>query len=201
MLCSGTIWTMGPLVWPMCGPAGPVPDVDLTVIPPPAAPLRSPIRQQRLDLRARHIRAVIPQACPCHGCTYVFRGMGRPRGAPKASVTLRHVAEAAGVSPATVSNVIAYPDRVTAAARSKVEEAAARLGWVPGAAPADPAWHWRRLGFEKLLTRRDVGDLPGAQTAARPFRSAGRRLAGPDTSSSASSASTRWASSVLMVAA
>ena len=47
------------------------------------------------------------------------------------TVTLKHVAERAGVSPITVSRVVNTPDAVSEALRAKVEEAIAALGYVP----------------------------------------------------------------------
>ncbi|HEX3984261.1 MAG TPA: LacI family DNA-binding transcriptional regulator [Acidisoma sp.] len=48
-----------------------------------------------------------------------------------ATVTLKHVAERAGVSPITVSRVINTPEAVSEALRSKVNEAIEALGYVP----------------------------------------------------------------------
>lgn len=47
-------------------------------------------------------------------------------------VSLRDVARAAGVSPATASRALARPDRVSADRRTRVERAAADLGYQPG---------------------------------------------------------------------
>lgn len=44
-------------------------------------------------------------------------------------VTLRDVAEAAGVSPATASRALSHPGRVTPVRRARVERAAAELGY------------------------------------------------------------------------
>lgn len=105
-------------------------------------------------------RTVIPAACPCHGCTYMFRGLGAPRGVPKTGVTIRDVAAAAGVSVGTVSNVVTRPESVPAKTRAEVERAAKALGWVPGSAPVAPAWHWRRSAFEELFTMAASGRFP-----------------------------------------
>lgn len=103
------------------------------------------------DLHDYQKRSVLPAECPCHGFTYMFRGLGSPRTAPKDGVSIRTVAAAAGVSAATVSNVLTHPERVAAETREAVETAVRDLGWVPGAAPAEPAWHWRRSGFDELF--------------------------------------------------
>ncbi|GAB0112941.1 LacI family DNA-binding transcriptional regulator [Acidisoma sp. C75] len=47
------------------------------------------------------------------------------------TVTLKHVAERAGVSPITVSRVVNTPDAVSEGLRTKVEEAIRALGYVP----------------------------------------------------------------------
>jgi LacI family gluconate utilization system Gnt-I transcriptional repressor len=48
-----------------------------------------------------------------------------------ATVTLKHVAERAGVSPITVSRVINTPDAVSEALRAKVDRAVEELGYLP----------------------------------------------------------------------
>ena len=109
---------------------------------------------------ADHCAASLPTECPCHGYAYVFRGLGAPRGVPKSGVTIRTVAEAAGVSTGTVSNVITRPDLVAAKTRATVEEAIRDLGWLPGSAVADSAWHWRRSGIEELFAMAASGRFP-----------------------------------------
>ena len=47
------------------------------------------------------------------------------------TITLKHVAERAGVSPITVSRVVNTPDAVSESLRHKVEEAIEALGYVP----------------------------------------------------------------------
>ena len=44
-------------------------------------------------------------------------------------VTLRDVAQAAGVSPATASRALSHPGRVTPVRRTRVERAATELGY------------------------------------------------------------------------
>jgi LacI family transcriptional regulator len=51
-------------------------------------------------------------------------------------VTISDVAEHAGVSVGTVSNVVNRPDRVAEATRQRVREAIAALGWVPNGSAA-----------------------------------------------------------------
>jgi hypothetical protein len=112
------------------------------------------------DILADFQQSTIPAACPCHGCTYLFRGLKPPRGAPKSGVTIRDVAEAAGVSVGTVSNVMTRPETVPAKTRAEVERAVKALGWVPGSAPFEPAWHWRRSSFEEQVTMAASGRFP-----------------------------------------
>lgn len=50
---------------------------------------------------------------------------------PKRSVSMRDVATLAQVSVGTVSNVLNSPDRVSESTRQRVEQAIAKLGWVP----------------------------------------------------------------------
>ena len=50
---------------------------------------------------------------------------------PKNSVSMRDVAALAQVSLGTVSNVLNSPDRVSDATRRRVQDAIAKLGWVP----------------------------------------------------------------------
>jgi LacI family transcriptional regulator, gluconate utilization system Gnt-I transcriptional repressor len=59
--------------------------------------------------------------------------LGRPgrKSARLATVTLKHVAERAGVSPITVSRVINTPDAVSEALRIKVGRAVEELGYLP----------------------------------------------------------------------
>ncbi|MFV0451549.1 MAG: LacI family DNA-binding transcriptional regulator [Propioniciclava sp.] len=53
------------------------------------------------------------------------------RATARARVDIRQVAEAAGVSPGTVSNTLNHPERVSPATRAAVLQAVARLGFVP----------------------------------------------------------------------
>ena len=52
------------------------------------------------------------------------------------TITISDVAERAGVSVGTVSNVVNRPDRVTESTRVRVREAIAMLGWVPNGSAA-----------------------------------------------------------------
>ncbi|WP_084327194.1 LacI family DNA-binding transcriptional regulator [Salinarimonas rosea] len=54
--------------------------------------------------------------------------------APVAPARITDVARLAEVSTATVSRVLAHPERVAPGTRARVEEAVARLGWVPNPA-------------------------------------------------------------------
>ncbi|WP_158840935.1 LacI family DNA-binding transcriptional regulator [Saccharothrix deserti] len=99
-----------------------------------------------------HIARTAPQPCPCHGRTYVFRGLGAANGAARRpGAKLVDVARRAGVSTGTVSNLLNHPDRVAEATRVKVEAAIADLGFVRGAAGGETAPHWRRNGFATWL--------------------------------------------------
>jgi integrase len=99
-----------------------------------------------------HIARTEPQPCACHGRTYVFRGLGAPKGAVRRpGAKLVDVARRAGVSTGTVSNVLNHPDRVTEATRVQVENAIVELGFIRGAANGETAAHWRRNGFATWL--------------------------------------------------
>jgi hypothetical protein len=105
------------------------------------------------DLIAWHAGHAPPAECPCHGFAYLFTGDpgARKRNEPRAGVTIRDVAEAAGVSPATVWGVTGQGDRFAPAVRAAVLDAVSRLGWMPGAAPISPDWHWARSRYEELI--------------------------------------------------
>ena len=92
-----------------------------------------------------HIARTQPQPCPCHGFTYVYSGRGIG-GKRKPGPTLRQVAELAGVSTGTVSNVLNRPDMVAEKTRQKVEKAVAEVGFVRQVGPSREAAHWRRSG-------------------------------------------------------
>jgi len=89
-----------------------------------------------------------------------------PRSRP---VGVRHVAEMAGVSIGTVSNVLNQPERVGAATRERVESAMASLGFVPSRAAAQ--LRSRRSGLIGVVVP-DVGNpfwasaLRGVETVA-----------------------------------
>ncbi len=116
-------------------------------------------------LLAGHVAAVRPQPCPCHGQAYAFRGMGTPRG--RATVALRVVAAAAGVSETTAAAVLSGKGATGADARRAVLKAAADTGWKPGAAPDGPAWHWRRSAFEEMFTAAASGWFPARSPLPR----------------------------------
>ncbi|WP_086777053.1 LacI family DNA-binding transcriptional regulator [Streptomyces griseus] len=96
------------------------------------------------DLISGHIARTNPQPCNCHGQTYLYSGRGTTarRGGP----TLREVAQLAGVSTGTVSNVLNRPDTVAAKTRDRVEKAVAEVGFVRQIGPSREAAHWRRSG-------------------------------------------------------
>ncbi|BBA98261.1 putative LacI family transcriptional regulator [Actinacidiphila reveromycinica] len=97
------------------------------------------------NLVADHVTRTKPQPCSCHGSTYVYSGRG-VGGTRQAGPTLRQVAELAGVSTGTVSNVLNRPERVAEATRVRVEKAVAELGFVRQIGPSREAAHWRRSG-------------------------------------------------------
>jgi integrase len=96
-------------------------------------------------LVGEHVTRTKPTPCPCHGLTYVYSGRGRGGGRQQGP-TLRQVAELAGVSTGTVSNVLNRPETVKEATRAKVEKAVAEVGFVRQVGPAREAAHWRRSG-------------------------------------------------------
>ncbi|MDN4474727.1 LacI family DNA-binding transcriptional regulator [Demequina sp. SYSU T00192] len=74
-------------------------------------------------------------------------GAGAGRGGARRT-SIADVARLAGVSQGTVSNVLNHPDRVTAATRERVEDAIARLEFVPhGPARSLAAGAMRALGL------------------------------------------------------
>jgi integrase len=99
-----------------------------------------------------HIGRTSPKPCPCHGRTYVFRGLAAANGAARRTgAKLVDVARRAGVSTGTVSNVLNHPERVADATRDDVLAAIAELGFVRGQAGGETAAHWRRNGFATWL--------------------------------------------------
>jgi len=88
---------------------------------------------------------------------------------PSRPVGVRHVAEMAGVSIGTVSNVLNQPERVGAATRERVESAMASLGFVPSRAAGQ--LRSRRSGLIGVVVP-DVGNpfwasaLRGVETVA-----------------------------------
>lgn len=92
-----------------------------------------------------HIARTKPTPCPCHGLTYLYSGRG-VGGTRQPGPTLRQVAELAGVSTGTVSNVLNRPEMVAAATRARVEKAVEEVGFVRQVGPSREAAHWRRSG-------------------------------------------------------
>lgn len=106
--------------------------------------------------------------CACHGESYVYCGRGRDAetGGP---ATARQVADLAGVSTGTVSNVLRHPERVSARTRERVEKAIAELGFAPVGRPAGEAPHWRRSGHMTwIFTPAMTGWYPKKGREARP---------------------------------
>jgi|SRR5579859_298973 len=124
-------------------------------------------------LLAEHIMRTRPEPCPCHGKTYVFRGMGIPRG-PRGSMSMRELAALAGVSETVVATVLGKPGRVSEQTRRHVEAVIAACGYRREAGTDRPAWHWRRSAFEELFTAAASGWLPArAPLPRRPVPVAG----------------------------
>lgn len=99
-----------------------------------------------------HIQRTKPEPCPCHGRTYVFRGLGQANGAARRKgPKLADVARLAGVSLGTASAAFGRPESVREATRVAVQHAAADLGYIPGGGPRESAPHWRRNGFGTWL--------------------------------------------------
>lgn len=137
--------------------------------------LDSPLFLTRLI--SDHISRTNPQPCPCHGKTYVYSGRGT--GGPRQSgPTLRAVAELAGVSTGTVSNVLNRPDTVPEKTRVLVEKAVAETGYVRPAGTARGAAHWRRSGHSTwIFTPAATGFYP--KKAPQPRRPVPITGAGP----------------------
>ncbi|MFD3844797.1 LacI family DNA-binding transcriptional regulator [Streptomyces microflavus] len=101
-------------------------------------------------LVSEHIGRTDPKPCSCHRKVYVYSGRGN--GGPRQpGPTLRAVAELAGVSTGTVSNVFNRPDAVPEATRVKVEKAVAEVGYVRPSGAARGAAHWRRSGHSTWI--------------------------------------------------
>lgn len=119
---------------------------------------------------ANHIARTKPTPCPCHGKTYVYRGLGAARTSSHQGAKLADVARRVGVSTGTVSNVLNHPTRVAEATQAKVEQAIADLGFIRGGMVSEHAAHWRRNGFATwLFTPAASGCYPKkAPKEARP---------------------------------
>ncbi len=66
----------------------------------------------------------------CHTCLHPFGHFAEEREATMAAVSVRDVAQRAGVSVGTVSNVMNHPDKVAAATVQRVQEVIAELGFI-----------------------------------------------------------------------
>ncbi|MFD7500169.1 LacI family DNA-binding transcriptional regulator [Streptomyces sp. NPDC059850] len=98
-------------------------------------------------LVTQHVVRTEPSACACHRRRFVSRGRGPAGGgARRPGPTLADVAEPAGVSTGTVSNVLNRPERVAEHTRVRVEKAVAELGFVRRTGTTGDGVHWRRSG-------------------------------------------------------
>ncbi len=88
----------------------------------------------------------------------------RSMRAQPGSVGLRNVAQAAGVSTATVSRAINRPDAVSQQLRDKIDVAINRLGWVPDGAAKALATR-RSMAIGAVFPTLSVGDFARATNA------------------------------------
>jgi hypothetical protein len=122
-------------------------------------------------LLTAHIGRSPVDPCACHGYRYAFGGYGTANGgARRPGPKLVDVAQAAGVSTGTVSNVLNRPQIVEQATRETVTAAVERLGYVRGAPTGTAAAHYRRNGFATWLFQpAATGRYPAkAPRVARP---------------------------------
>jgi integrase len=122
------------------------------------------------ELLAAHLARTAPRPCVCHGRTYVFRSFGAVRRWGRGGgTTVKDIARLAGVSAGTVSNVLNWPERVTAQRRERVQAVIEEVGYFAGRTPEETAAHWRRKGFADRLFRPAVtGSYPAV--GVRPGR-------------------------------
>lgn len=141
---------------------------SLLRVPPKDASYGDPLLPPFLrSLLTAHLARTSPGPCPCHGHAYAFRGMGTPRS-QGASMTLRELAEAAGVSQTVVATVLGGKGRVGEETRRRVAAVIERSGYRPGTAAGGPAWHWRRSSFEAMFSAAASGRLPPKAGPQRP---------------------------------
>jgi hypothetical protein len=104
------------------------------------------------SLLTAHVGRTHAEPSACHGYRYAFGGYGTANGAVRRSgPKLVDLAQAAGVSTGTVSNVLNRPQVVEQATRETVTAAIERLGYVRGAPTGSAAAHYRRNGFATWL--------------------------------------------------
>ncbi|OJF13306.1 tyrosine-type recombinase/integrase [Couchioplanes caeruleus] len=123
------------------------------------------------SLLTTHVAQTALVPCACHGHRYAFRGYGTANGAARRpGPKLADVAQVAGVSTGTVSNVLNRPRVVQEATRDKVTAAIEQLGFVCGAPTGTAAGHYRRNGFATWLFQpAATGRYPAkAPKVARP---------------------------------
>lgn len=116
-----------------------------------------------------------PAPCACHGLAYLFTGPGARKRSGQGGVTVRDVAGLAGVDPETAWAALADDARLPQAVRARVRAAVKETGWLAGAAPLDPDWHWRHSAFERLFAAAASGWWPrsGQRSPEHPVWLAG----------------------------
>ena len=105
-----------------------------------------------------HIARAQPEACPCHGAAYMFRGYGAPR--LRGNMPMSVIASAAGVSQTVVQTALGGKGRISEEVRLEVLKTARVLGYERSPAAGAPAEHWRRSSFEELFRAAVTGKLP-----------------------------------------
>ncbi|RBO91376.1 LacI family DNA-binding transcriptional regulator [Nocardia puris] len=118
------------------------------------------------QLLADHIERSRPSPCPCHGATYVFRGLPRVRGKNPRGVTMAAIAKRAGVSERAVSLALRSKPGVSEETRRRVHTAAEEIGYqLPQ--PGECVAHWSRESYRRWIA------TPAASGSYPPFKKGG----------------------------
>ncbi|MFF3567937.1 LacI family DNA-binding transcriptional regulator [Nocardia jiangxiensis] len=110
-----------------------------------------------------------PVACPCHSSTYVFAGQSKRRSkGSTGGLTLKDVAQSAGVSVGTASSAFRKDTPIAPSTRAHVIAAAEEIGYLRWT--GDAVWHQRRSGpYRWIYTPAVSGQYPKSGTrSARP---------------------------------